>query len=142
MRRLRKFWRLAAEDRRLLVKAACLVGIVQLGLWLLPFRTLRRVLAKLSGATPSILPIDEAYMERVVWAVLTASRHLRASTCLVHALAAHVLLTRRGCSAQLRIGVARTAEGRFEAHAWIESHEKVIIGGIENLSRYTPLPPL
>src|SRR5437867_11533874 len=91
---LRKFLRLSANDRRLLVSAALLLGAIRLGLWLLPFQTLRQLLAKMTqhatrlrracalqrfrlpagafGGEPGAQARD--YPDRVVWAVVVASR--------------------------------------------------------------------
>ena len=68
-----------------------------------------------------------------------AGRHLPgAGTCLTQALAAEVLLRRQGYPSLLHIGVLRGEEGQLEAHAWLKSGDKVVIGGGE-LERYTPL---
>jgi hypothetical protein len=40
-----------------------------------------------------------------------------------------MLLARRGYPALLHIGVAKGKEGQFQAHAWVESEGKVVIGG-------------
>jgi hypothetical protein len=81
-------------------------------------------------------------VERIAWAVGAASRYVPTATCLSQALAAQVLLARHGHPASLRIGVARGAAGRLEAHAWIESRGRIVIGGTADLARYTPLPAL
>jgi hypothetical protein len=52
-----------------------------------------------------------------------------------------VLLARRGHPALLRIGVLKGEEGRLEAHAWLESKGRIVIGGSE-LERFTPLVAL
>ena len=46
--RVHKFLNLSAVDRRLLVTAVLLLGAIRLGLWLLPFQTLRQLLAKMT----------------------------------------------------------------------------------------------
>lgn len=141
MNRLRNFLRLPSSDRCLLISAALLLGTIVLGLWLLPLLTLRRLLGRLAEPRTSRQEAEAASAARVVWAVATASRYVPgASTCLTRALAAQVLLARRGEVACLRIGVARR-EGRFQAHAWLESQGKVIFGGSE-LGGYAPLPAL
>lgn len=143
MRRLRKFLRLPATKRRLLVRAALLLGVIKLGLWLLPFHTLRHLLANVMEP-PAELKQDTARfpVEDVIWAVEVASRHMPAvGTCLTRALAVQVLLTRRGYPALLHIGVVRGEEGHLQAHAWIESQERVVIGG-SGLECYTPLVAL
>jgi len=144
MKRLGKVLRLSSAEQRLLIKAALLLGIIRLGLGVLPFKTLRRLLAKLT-ATPHMgwRKIDRSSAERVTWAVEVAARHLPwVGSCLTQALVAQVLLARRGHSALLRIGVVRGEEGKLEAHAWLESRGKVVIGGSQLLERYTPLVAL
>lgn len=86
--------------------------------------------------------MDQAFMDRVAWAVTMASRCVPQATCLTQAIAAQLLLAWRGYPTHLRIGVAKGEGERFRAHAWVESHGRVIIGGSESLLRYTPLPSL
>ncbi|TCJ15480.1 lasso peptide biosynthesis B2 protein [Rubrobacter taiwanensis] len=140
-KRLRRLLRRPAAERRLLLKAALLLTATRLGLWLLPFQTLRDWLARLAE-TPFRKRDDRLSRESVVWAVETAGRYISpANTCLTQALATQVLLARRGYPALLHIGVVRGEGGRLEAHAWVESEGSVVIGGFE-LERYTPLATL
>jgi ABC-type molybdenum transport system ATPase subunit/photorepair protein PhrA len=53
-------------------------------------------------------------------------------------LAGEVLLIRAGYSAQVRIGVAKDPAGKLEAHAWVESDGRVVIGD-HDLHRFTTL---
>ncbi len=139
MKRPLRFVRLPAAERRLLVKAALLFSAIRLGLWLLPFETVRRLLAKVAEAPTGFRETDRSSADRIIWAVEAASRHLPgARTCLPQALAAQVLLARRGHPALLRIGVVKGEKGHLEAHAWLESRGRIVIGGSE-LDRYTPL---
>jgi len=132
MDRARKFLRLTATDRRLLISAALLLGAIRLGLWLFPFLTLRQLLRKLATIPNRSDSLKSGCQERVVWAVVVASRYVPMSTCLTQALAAQVLLARRGYSAHLHIGVAKEgAEAKLKAHAWVESDGKVLIGSSE-----------
>ena len=142
MQRMRKFLSLSATDRRLLVTSALLLGVVRLGLWLLPFRTLQRLLADMTRTPTALQIIDQSSIDRVSWAVTVASRHVPAATCLTQALATQVLLGRRGCPTTLRIGVARGERGEFQAHAWVEYQGRVVIGGSDAPSRFTPLASL
>ena len=52
------------------------------------------------------------------------------------------LLGRLGYSTSLRIGVARNEKGKFQAHAWIEDGGEILIGELNDLDRFTVLPPL
>ena len=142
MELLRKYLLLPTPDRWLLIKAALLLEAIQLGLRLLPFRTMSRLLSRAAEATARLRPADHTSPERVGWAVEAASRHTPGlKTCLPQALAAQVLLTQHRHPALLHIGVARGERGQFQAHAWVESRGKVVIGGAE-LERYKPLAVL
>src|SRR5690349_5295110 len=118
MRRLRRLWRLTATERALVAEALVLLWVIRLGLWLLPFETLRRLLTRVPGVARAAEPA-EVVERRVEWAVLAARPCVPRATCLTQALAAQVLLRRHGVRGHLRFGV-RSEAGRFEAHAWLE----------------------
>lgn len=137
MKAMRRLSALSTEDRRLLLQAVAVVGVVRLGLWVLPFRTLRRLL---TVERPESERLDPAMGERIGWAVTSAARRIPAATCLTQALAAQYLLQRRGIAAELRIGVAREAGKSLQAHAWVESGGRIVVGG--DPSSFTSLPAL
>jgi Transglutaminase-like superfamily len=142
MKRLHSFIRLPATKRWLLIRAALLLGVMRLGLWLLPFQTLRRLLARFALGPTRVPDTEQFSKSRVVWAVETASRHMpSASTCLTQALVVQTLLARRGYPAVVYIGVVREDRDELQAHAWVKSEGEVVIGGYE-LDRYTPLATL
>jgi hypothetical protein len=132
-----KFFSLPPSDRRLLFQAALLVGAARLGLWLLPFRVVPSVLERLAWLIARRVSTHVA-AQRIAWAVVAVSSYIPIATCLTQALAACALLARQGCPAQLRIGVARAADGQLQAHAWVEVDRQVILGGSIS-GRYTPL---
>jgi hypothetical protein len=139
LKRPLRFVRLPAAERRLLVKAALLLVAIRLGLGLLPFQTLRHLLAQVAEVPTGFRETNRSSTEGIAWAVEVAGRHLPgAGTCLTQALAAHVLLRRQGYPTLLHIGVLKGEEGRLEAHAWLKSGDKVVIGGGE-LERFTVL---
>jgi Transglutaminase-like superfamily len=54
------------------------------------------------------------------------------ATCLTKALAGQVLLTHYGHSTVVHVGVTKEkGAGTFQAHAWLESDGKVLIGASE-----------
>jgi hypothetical protein len=142
MKLLRRFLSLRATERWFLIKAAILLEAIKLSMNLLPFRTLRH-LAERAGKMPVGVRRKDRFSARDVgWAVETLSRNTPGEkTCLAQALAAQVLLVRRGHPAVLHIGVLRDEWGAFQAHAWVESGGEVVVGGHE-LERYTPLTTL
>ena len=136
MGRLAKFFKLPGRDRWLLVRALLLVALVRLGLWVLPFNRVQRLTERLRKRGTRRVPIST---DRIIWAVRTSSRSIPGASCLTQALATEVMLSRQGTPSQIRIGVAKNEDGKLEAHAWVESRGEVLIGGLPDLARYTPL---
>jgi hypothetical protein len=142
MNQLRKFVRLTPGDRRLLLTAALVHGAIRLGLLLLPFRTLLRLITSVTRAPARAEDDRSSSTTRVMWAVTAASRHTpTAGSCLSQALTAEVLLRRQGHPACLRVGVGRSEQGEFVAHAWVESRGQPLVEG-SAIDRYSPLPSL
>ena len=139
MERINKFLHLSLVDQCLLIKSAFLLGLVQAGLRLLPFKTLQQLLAKVGQACVKQEGSDPDFIARAVFSITVASRYIPGAKCLARALAAQVLLARRGHPVRFHIGVDRSSEGKLEAHAWLESGGRIVIGGLADLSRYRPL---
>jgi hypothetical protein len=124
-----------------LIKVALLLGAIGLGKRLLPFRTLRWLLARAAGAPAGPRRTDPHSTDTIVWAVQASLRVLGSNSCLTQALGAQVLLARRGYPALIHIGVTRREQGRFQAHAWVENEGRVVIGGT-GLERFASLAVL
>lgn len=138
---LARFRRRPAEQRRLLMRATLMLGLMRLALHL-PFRTVSRAIALHQGeASESVAPEALARAAAIGWAVRAAASHTPwESTCLVQALAATVLLRRHRIDGTLYLGVARdrdTPEGLI-AHAWLRCGELVLTGAAGR-ARYTPV---
>ncbi len=130
-----KFFFLRPQEQRLLLRAVLLLWVCRLGLWLLPFKTLRSLVAKFTFPSKR----NPAKIDTIIWAVAVASRYVPAATCLTQALAGQVLLNQHDAPALLRIGVAKNERGTFQAHAWVESEGRIVIGNSPELFRYTRL---
>lgn len=120
----------------LLAQAGMWVCAARMGLWLVSFRRLRRVVAFLTRGTVTAHGSD-SWVSQLTWAVSSASRFVPQATCLTKALALHILLRRAGLQSRIHIGVTKE-DGHFEAHAWVESQDKIVIGDFE-LKRYSPI---
>ena len=145
---LTAYRRLASLDhvrRRLLIEAVGAITIAWVGQRVLPFLKLQRVLDRLVE-----LPIVRQHgptapdiVSSVNWAMTAASARFPPATCLVQALAAGVMLRRRGLACRLRLGV-RTRAGaggaRLEAHAWVECDGRIAIGDVGHLSELAVMP--
>jgi transglutaminase superfamily protein len=138
---INKLLRLSASDRLLLLKAFLSVCIVRIGLSLLPFRLLRQAIIKFAREPAGTIE-ERQSVQRIVWAVMTASRYVPTATCLTEALATKLMLIRNGHKATVRLGVSRNQNGQFQAHAWVESDGLIVIGDSQELFRFTRLPSL
>lgn len=138
---LRKLIGLPPSERWLLVRVALLVVGVRLALALLPWRALHRLAGRAArpaarAVQPAPVPVD-----RLRWAVEATSRRVPGAVCLTQALALQILLGRRGQASELRLGVARGDGPALEAHAWLESEGRILIGAADR-ERYVALPAL
>lgn len=141
MPKLIKFLRLTAEDKYFLVKTAFLLATIRLGLWVLPFQTLCHLLSRWKGADTWGRNANPSSVNRIIWGINLMSSYVPAASCLTKALAALMLLGRNGQPACLRFGVAKGLQGELEAHAWVESQGRIVIGTRSDLPRYTMLSP-
>lgn len=142
MRLLRKFFGRSWADKVLLVRALGLVGSVRIGLWMLPYQKVRRLVDQPLRMTPLYPPFSPeavAYHRRVVAAVEAIGRRVLGDTpCLTQALVAQRLLRQAGYETELHIGVTKR-EGELLAHAWLEQDDIIVIGGSRSRQRYAPL---
>ena len=128
MRTLFRFTLIDREERKLFLTAMALMGAVRAALC---FCSLQRVIRALDGMNrrfpraSGAPPLD----------LLRAARRLDQAarfcplplTCLSKALTGKALMARYGHPGELCIGVAKT-DGKFEAHAWLECEQNVVIG--------------
>ncbi|PHP16627.1 hypothetical protein CG471_27055 [Sphingobium sp. IP1] len=70
------------------------------------------------------------WVRQVARAVSIVSRLVPGATCLTQAVATRTLLAWMGHESWIRIGVRRSEDGSFQAHAWLLDHRaRPIIGG-------------
>ena len=125
--RLRRFRRLDAEARVIFLRAAVLLPVISVSLKIRGFRATQKFLfrflpighqASQDDSRRLLRDIERTHL--TVRMVNAAVRHgWRASNCLEKSLALWWLLRRQGIASEVRIG-ARTMDGKFEAHAWVE----------------------
>jgi len=133
-RKLRTCSRLGGDDLRLVGACLAAAWLVRLGLWILPVRIMLRTAAR--GPRHGFR--DKTSAPRIAWAVRVACRYVPRATCLVRALAGQVVMAWHGHAGIVTIGVA-LREGRFGAHAWLESQGQVLLGDSQELQQYQPI---
>ena len=136
----RRFRMRPSEDRRLILRAALLLPMTEIGLRFFRFRRWKRLIEKfsLSSRVPRSLPAD-AQRElalRAVRAVRSVELHGPTKpNCLERSITLWWLLRQDGIEGELHIG-ARKQDGRFEAHAWVELGGKVLNDDVEVHQHY------
>jgi hypothetical protein len=125
----------------LLTRVAALLLGLNIRLKRSPAKTTQRWLSRISsrghGQEANYLNVKRD----IVWAIDALSPYF-AATCLPRALAAQTLLLQAGYETTLRIGMAKTADGKLEGHAWLERNGDIIIGELDDLARFTLVPAL
>jgi hypothetical protein len=136
--RWRRFLALDRGDRWLIIEALLMLSTVHVGLRTMRFGVLRRLVTN-AEAYRSQSPRPAS---RVGWAINAAAPLLPARSCLNDALAAHVMLTRRGHPSLLRLGVKRGTAGdeAVQAHAWVECDGAIVTGAMDGLDQYHRFP--
>jgi hypothetical protein len=130
---VKRFASLGLKEQVLLLRVLFLVSAIRLGLFVLPFRILRRFAQRGSGKSNTTHSTRQ-----YVWAVRAVSRHVPGATCLTQALAAQALLARSGHKSRIEIGVRKDEQQGFLAHAWVVCGDQIVIGGAE-AEGYLPL---
>jgi hypothetical protein len=139
MKRILKFIKLPRADKILFAEALLIVISVALVLRFVPFRIFKAALSKRLTVEIKNAPADWAQINKIVSSVGFCSRFIPFTSCLTSALAAMLMMRRKGQHSVLRIGVTRNAEQKFKAHAWLETNGRIIIGRLTTHREYTVL---
>jgi hypothetical protein len=137
MVRLRSIQRLALKFRQidnrrraLLVEAVACLLAARLALTFIPFPRLARQLGafvppsdpRILTATAVTTPDQTRLAEAISWAVTRAARYVPfRAVCLPQAMAARLMLKRRGIRSVMHFGAVKGAEKPFDAHAWLDA---------------------
>ena len=126
---------LELRDWALLAESFFMVATVRTALWLFPFGKVLAAVRRSVGRSAK-QEVSREQVKRVTWGVSVASRFVVAASCLTQALAAKVMLHRRGIGSTLHMGVAKPEPAAFAGHAWLESDGDIVLGN-EDLDHYT-----
>lgn len=122
----------AAETTLALVAAQILVFVV-------PFRLTARLFRPATPVTSSRPSAGRSGGIVIGRRVKRVAGHLPwTSTCLVHALAGALLLSRRGVASHIRFGVHKDGE-ELAAHAWLMVGDATVLGAGPEADGYVPL---
>lgn len=136
-KKLGRFSRLHPSDRILTYEAAAVMWLARLWLVIVPFR---KVAEKLGTSYPATIPKgplppaseeEDAVARQIGEAVKRASKNVPyRAVCIQQAVAARIMLGRRGIPTVMHFGVGRTADEReqLRAHAWLATANVEVTG--------------
>ncbi len=129
-RPLRRFAQVDNRRRALVIEAVACLLLARLGLIFVPFPKLARRLGdfvapgdpRVSAARTCGSQQDAALAEEIGWAVTRSARYVPfKAVCLPQAMAARVMLKRRGVASVMHFGAARGEDKPIDAHAWLDA---------------------
>lgn len=135
-----KFIRLSFIEKKFFINAFYLLTIYRIRLRSTPFHTLLEQVSVDTKTLKSKSPRETISATRMAHFIRIASSFIPGSTCLSNALAGQILFARNGYKTELRIGIAHNELNPFEAHAWLTLNETILIGDVQDISRFKELP--
>jgi hypothetical protein len=129
-RLIRRFRQIDNRRRALLAEAVACLLVARLALIFIPFPRLARWLGTFVPPTdPRAVAIRKGSAsnqalsaEQIGWAVTRAARYVPfKAVCLPQAMAARVMLKRRGVKSVMHFGAAKGTEKPLDAHAWLDA---------------------
>lgn len=142
MKLLTRFLKLPLSEKILYAEAFLAVISTGFILRLVPFRFIRKSLAKRLSSDVVEGPVNWTEIHKIVRSVNFFSRFHPFASCLSKSIAALLLIKHNGGNAVLKIGVAKDEDKNFMAHAWLETNGRIVIGKLPPMSRYTVLDTL
>jgi hypothetical protein len=116
-------------------EALLVLGLAQLIVATVPFR----VFLVWSSRSFTAGASDEALLLDIRRAIAMAARNMPWQVvCLPQAIAAKIMLARRGQRSFLHLGARYNKEGRLVAHAWLVASDIVVVGA-KGIAGVTPL---
>lgn len=129
-RSIRRFAQVDSRRRALVVEAVACLLLARLALVFVPFQRLARHLGTFVAPSKArslqdgraISPHDAALAREIGWAVTRAAGHVPfKAVCLPQAMAARVMLRRRGVASVMHFGAGKSDDNRLDAHAWLDA---------------------
>lgn len=132
LRKLNSLMRMDSRRRGLMAEAAVCLAVARGVLLVFPFRHVARRLGRLtSPGAAAAAGGDQELAKAVGWAVRRTATYVPfKAVCLQQAIAARMMLRRRGVESALHFGVARgeSPASPLRAHAWLDTAGAKITG--------------
>lgn len=128
-----KFFKISWEDKRMLVEAFFLTGLIRFSILFIPFNKLAKLSGKYNEESSDNLYEKQIFMgNKISFLVKLVSKYTPwESKCLVKALTTQIMLRRKQISSTVYLGVAKDEKKGLIAHAWLRCGKNIITGDDE-----------
>ena len=133
MNRILIFFKLPNNKKSLFIKSLILIIFIRISLTILPFSKVKKISKIFSRSNND--QINNKSIEDIIWSIDVVSIYIPRATCLTQAITAQILLYRYNHPSKLKIGVMKKND--FEAHAWLEINNEIVLGKSEE--KYVPI---
>jgi hypothetical protein len=135
--RLRKYLALTPAGRAIVLRGLLLLPVVAV---LLRARGMARTTALLERLARRAEDDSDALAPQEIARLVHAAASILGAPCLPRALVLSHFLRCRGTPAEIRLGVAKLADGKLSAHAWVEIDGLPLNDGADVCGRYATFP--
>jgi hypothetical protein len=138
----KRLWAMSLQRKLLLAEVPLALAVAALRVRLTPFRKLVPRLGQQGCQASQQLSTAQQELARdAEWLIAALCRRLPVQpTCLMQAVAAKALLSKRGVPSTVYIGIAPPqADGRnVNAHAWLQCGERIVTGRAQS-EKFKPM---
>ncbi len=128
--RLLRHWRaISWSDRGLFIEAVWLSFWARMTVLLLPWSFVVRWMGEPLQIAPGSADVDLELLQRVGRTVRRVERRVPwQSKCLIQAMSAKTMLSRRGVAGTIYLGLLRVDGEEFKSHAWLRCGTRFVTG--------------
>lgn len=139
MHQIHRFFQLTRPEKVIFFRALQLLVYFRLSL---KYRPLPKIFSEVEKKSNTAAPQSQPALPllRISHLITVCSRYIPYSTCFSKALAGKVIFSEIGYSVDLHIGVNKTEDSAFAAHAWLSFENKVVLCNLIDLSSYKEMP--
>ena len=137
MRRLRKYLALSLPERAIVLRSLLLLPMAAARL---RAQGMARTTAWLGRLRPRVAHTAGTLSPQEVARLVNAAASVVRARCLARSLVLSHLLRNRGIPNEIQLGVSKSADGKLDAHAWVELDGVPLIDGADVSALYAPLP--
>lgn len=131
---LYKFLSLPSDEKRVLIRACRLHVFYRI---LLKTRSFQQVLQQAERKVSHVTKVSKRLpYSRLAHLIKVSGDRIPYITCLSSALVGRVLFAEHGYSTKLHIGVSKSDQAEFEAHAWLSCNDVIVLGQLGDLDKF------